>query len=318
MMNYCYTRKGAAASLMACLLAALVVVLCRSSVQLVDGSLVRRRRVTERTVVVCRMRLEETLMGGNNASSANKETSVESHQHTICTPIVDNIQIDVDTRVELPVEMVQQYQKAIAEGTLIVAIEGATLEESNRLNVGDSPNFLVLEDTSFDGHRRRHLMEPVGAKTVAIVRISTQDSEQENSVAEIGRGLFEGGTSFATQMEDCSHGKISFSLKEIINVKVPRRNADYEDEYDLLAASTTWLNENGYPSLGNYADRTIFCYPAGFGTWAAKAALNHWRINVRFDILFSLELKGKLTQVACCSHFPFEHTRTVLFLRIYR
>jgi len=287
-MNY-YTRKAAAASLMACLLAAalVVVVLCRSSAQLVDGSLLRRRRrATERTVVVCRITLEETLMGGNNASSANKETSVESHQHTICTPIVDNTQLDVDSIVHLPVEMVQQYQKAIAEGTLIVAIEGATLGEANRLNVGDSPHFVVLEDTSFDGHRGRHLMEPVGPKTVAIVRISTQNSEQENSASEIQQGLFGGGTSFATQLEDCSHGKISLSLKAIIDVKVPRRNADYEDEYDLLAASTTWLNENGYPSMGDFADRTIFCYPDGFGTWAAKAALNHWRINVSFDILF--------------------------------
>jgi len=221
-------------------------------------------------------------MGGGTANETS-DIILESRQETtLCTPIVDDRQIDVDSIVNLPVGMVQQYQKAIAEGTLIVSIGGATLNSSNQVDVGDSPHFEVLEDPSFDGHRGRHLME-VGAKTVAIVRISTQDSEQENSASEIQRVLFQGGTSFVTQLQDCSHGKISLSLKEIISVKLPRRNAAYVDEYDLLAASMTWLNTNGYPSIADYADRTIFCYPEGFGDWAAKAAMNHWRINVSFE-----------------------------------
>jgi len=242
-----------------------------------DDSFLRRRR-TEESSIVCRISLEETL-GGNEAKDSSN--ILKSEAETLCTPIVNNVQLAIDSRVELPRNMVARHQNEISKGTLIVSISGASLSPSQKLVLGESPHFEVLKDRSLDGHRGRHLMEPFGDKTVSVVRISTQDSEQENSVSEIQQVLFGGETSFVTQFRDCSHGKISWELNKIISVKVPGRNSDYNgDSYQLLDASMLWLQENGHATISEDSDRTIFCFPEGFGDWAARAAMNHWRTSV--------------------------------------
>jgi len=278
MKTMSYTRKAATSLLV------LSVVLC--STLLVDGNdtgFLRQQRRTEQSVI-CRITLEETLMGGELEDPSDK---LESQEVTLCTPIVDDELLHMDTIVQLPTTLAERYRKEIVKGKLIVSISGATLSSSKQLDVGDSPQFEVVKGNSYDKHRGRHLMEPFGAKTISIVRISVQDSVQINSHAEIKQTVFQDPISVVKQMNACSHGKISFTLKDdnIIDINLPGTKASYNnDSYELLGAAMdalqTWSAQNGGIGIGDYADRTVFCFPEGFGSWAARAAMNHWRISV--------------------------------------
>ena len=246
-----------------------------------SNALLRRR--ANNNAVVCRVTHENTLWPDGN--QLNRERIY------LCSPIVNGQMLSIDTAIALPPAIAKDYHEELARGILIVAISGAILNESGAMILGFSPSYHVENDSSYNHHRQRHLLEPTGTRTVTIVRISTQSQEHSDSLAHIQETIFGGVTSFVTQMEDCSHGKLKIEQSEhgIIDLVLPQSNADYDnDSTKLVAAAQEYLVREGYGPGAELSDVSIFCLPEGFGSWAARAPMNHWRITMNHGWCLSL------------------------------
>jgi len=275
----------------------LSLVLVLFCVSLAEPSSRLRRRTDSSSTVICRVMLEDTMF----EAQAN-------HRQTICNPVIDDKELDADSIIDLPDDLYQQHFREILRGTLWVSIEDASLDDWGQLVLGESPTYSVLDNV----HRERQLLDLTGSnRTVAIVRISTQDSEHEDSVETIQEAIFESNVSFVTQMEQCSHGKVQLKQAEegILDVYLPGTNADYNnDPYQLVNAATAQILQQVYhDNVSEMADRTIFCLPEGFGEWAARAAMNHWKISMNHGWCLSLSAAMRecfANRCFCCAVRP--------------
>ena len=194
-----------------------------------------RGRRADSSAVVCRV----TVFGVQGTGSKNTASaSPNTHQKTICIPIVDDQELDNDFEIELPSELASEYPSDIHQGKLIVSILGAALDDNGLLQISDAPQFTVLSDPRFDRHRVRHL-EATGTKSVAVIRVSTLDASPKDSATTLKSTLFgSGGTNFVTQSDACSHGNLKWELKnnEILDVQVPVYVTNYAND----SAGRTW------------------------------------------------------------------------------
>lgn len=245
------------------------------------------RTVAQQSVVICRVTIFDVLKGQD-------EYAQTSHR-TICMPIVNNRESDIDTAVTLPLALEEEYRDEIHQGKFIVSIAGATIRNNGRLDVGENPLFTVINDSRFDHHKERHL-QATGTKTVAIIRVSTSDSTPKYSLNQIQSTHFGSGINFVTQYDACSHGKIQWKLAEngVLDVEIPgARISDFAEANDTGASLVTALQVHmkqsmGYSSISDIADRVIICLPPGTGEWAAAAGVNHWRVQMNSDWCLSL------------------------------
>jgi len=247
------------------------------------------RRRADSSAVVCRVTVFGVQATGNNNTAS---TSPNTHQKTICIPIVDDQELDNDFEIVLPSELASLYSSDIHQGKLIVSIVGAALDDNGLIQISDDPQFNVLKDPRFDRHRVRHL-EATGTKSVAVIRVSTLDASPKDSATTLKSSLFgSGGTNFVTQFDACSHGNLKWELKnnEILDVQVPVYITDYaNDSTGLITALQLHMKkEMGYSSVSAIAEKVIMCLPSGTGNWAAAAGVNHWRVQMNDDWCLSL------------------------------
>jgi len=253
----------------------------------------RRMAAVTNELVICRVTRLETLY-------ISTAPDLESTHQLLCSPIVDDKLLQIDSIIQLPEDMAETYTREIVRGQLIVSIADATLDPVGRLELGPSPSYAVMTDPRFDHHKERYLVSQKGTKTVAVVRISTRNSEPADSVTSIQETLFGGDSSSSssptisliTQIEDCSHGKLKLEQSEagIVDITLSGRKEDYNnDAATLVTEAQLFLEQEGYGPAPDLADRVIFCLPEGFGDdWAARAVMNHWRMTMNNNWCLSL------------------------------
>lgn len=165
--------------------------------------------------------------------------------------------------------------------------QGAMIDES--LAAIDFQGADPIIDEQEDSNRRQ-LFEKTGTKTVLAVIIKTMD-DAVNSVtfdeAVLWGEVFGNNVNLKTQMDACSHGKISFtetndmssgsiSIKNGVATVTVTKMATDGDQV-LVNAATNMLNSAfGVTRPDQIADHVMFCLPAISMPGIAYAAVNSW------------------------------------------
>jgi hypothetical protein len=235
--------------------------------------------------VLCRVVTFGTMFFDATSQSSSTEDL------TVCLPIVDDVELELEFPIDLPDDITEQYEQEIHGGTLMVSISDAIISEK-KLVLGLQPQFTVITNTT----RYRHLLERhlqvKPEMTVAVVRVSTTDSSPRNTARQLRTNLFDSnGINFVTQYKAISFGKLQWSLAPagVIEVKVPQSISSFSSYLDLVEAAQDLAKAKLKVSeITSIADKVLFCLPPGTGNWAASAGVNHWRAQFNNDWCTSL------------------------------
>lgn len=219
--------------------------------------------------ISCRIIEVETLFETNDESLA-------SQVEHFCLPLVNGRESDKTLRVSLPEEIRTAYTSDIQQGLLHVSISDMYIENGailmtyqSRVDVIDGPTNGRYLKTGTKGQR-----------TVAVVRISTKDSQVYASAKEIEDTLFGNHVNFVSQYNACSFGKLIWKPSKygVIDVKVDQPVASFPSPSDIVsAAEESIISKYKLDSASELADNVMYCVPPGAGNWAASAGVNYWR-----------------------------------------
>jgi len=224
---------------------------------------------------------------------------------------VDNIETHYLLPLELPGDIFLQNERAIEAGSLIVAIEGAHIRRRKGIIVlKNNANFTVVGNAAEVDHhyefsafanqseipgqdspagRKRRLLRrlqtiyayqkrSIGTRRVMIVRVSTLDSQPENTLSEIIDGLFVNKPNFQSQYQACSFGQLNWELAEAVDLTLNRPISNFTSGSAVVQAAVNKIlkrkNTNNILSL---ADNFMFCVAPGTPGWIAVAGVNYWR-----------------------------------------
>jgi hypothetical protein len=192
--------------------------------------------------------------------------------------------------LDLPKDFVKEHISLLADGTRIVLIKGAQLND-------DTKAVELAEDADFTMENMRRLQDDfsssMGQKSLFIVRVSVQDSEPTASITDLERLFDMDIISFRSQYNKCSFGKLDWVPRDIRDVFVNQSIAEFSDGPSLVTAAihvlqTTLQSDYDVTSLQDVADKTLFCLPPGTGDWAASAGVNYYRAQFNNEWCTSL------------------------------
>jgi Gametolysin peptidase M11 len=233
--------------------------------------------------VSCRMTIVDTVYDTFIERGAKKETECT----IVCIPIVDGIELDDIFTIALPLNIVKLYRSELYSGSLFVRISDAFLTE-NSVSMGGMAEFHVVP-TPVE-HLRRLQEAAIGTKTIAVVRVSTVDETPKDSASTLREMLFGDGVNFKTQFDACSFGLLRWEPAGLYDITLDQTINDFNgSEMDLITATQKHMKATmNIAAVSGLADKVMFCLPSGTGSWAASAAISHWRMQMNNDWCTSL------------------------------
>jgi Gametolysin peptidase M11 len=249
------------------------VALSRSSLR---GVVMPQRRTSSSDAssssnVLCRMTLIDTMYGRSDGG-------MRSEGKTACIPILAGHETDYLIPLELPVFISTDHAREIHRGSLYVQISNATLSGSTILLNNKSSVFTVQDAPPAD---RLLNGRTTGTKTLAIVRISTNDATPYYSLNQIQQAHFATDrTTFQSQFKACSFGKLQWEFAGSYDVMVDQSVTAFQDYFALIAAAEAQLQKTQGRSVSALGYRVMMVLPPGTGNWAASAGVNHYRLQM--------------------------------------
>lgn len=217
--------------------------------------------------LVCRVTVIDTMYEDVNGETMTREFG--------CIPIIDSMETGLLASLTLAPDLVESHRREIAEGQLIVSIQGASLVGYDMV-VPDDATFTVISSRS----RRLPVMpEPiVGVRSLFVVRVSTIDATPDKSLTQLYQGMFASPISFSRQYEACSFGQLQWTFAGGIDVALDEAISNFSRPSELInAAQDEVQSVLGIESAHTLADHVVFCMPQGISGWFAFAGVNHWR-----------------------------------------
>lgn len=241
--------------------------------------------------VLCRITKVDTLYSTCVDDDYHQEDRAEDEEIS-CIPIVNNTETDLVLPVSLPEDLATRYKNEIAQGTLLLAIDGASINSDNDgIILAPNATFSVIDDVP--DHQRHLVAKPsvTGKMTLMIVRVVTKDGvSPDKSLYQLRKAVFYNEVSFRTQYRDCSFGQLMWQDAGGMEVILDKPISQYSKPNDLLMDAQKKIMEMrpDLESTSQLADKVLFCQPPGTGNWLAVAPINHWRINMNNEWCTSL------------------------------
>jgi len=255
-----------------------ILLAAEASASSVRGS---RRRLSADSYILCRML---------NVDTMYEDGSEDEVPH--CAHIKDGRETDALFAMEnLPAEILAN--PLLEEGRLFVNITAADVFTRDDIAVSSYSTYTVIDEIP---SHLRHLQavnsDSLGRKTLAVVRISTRDAEPSITTRQLQDMFDPNGINLKTQYEKCSGGKLEWVLANtgVIDVRVSGTVASYGTRGAPMVAEAEEIlrNQYGVASVGDLADRVMFCAAKGPGTWVGSAGMRHWRIQLHDSWCLSL------------------------------
>ncbi len=232
--------------------------------------------------VVCRLVVMETMY----------ESEEEDTDEIICVPLVNGKETSLEAQVSLPQLILDNtnFSQKLRQGQLYANITNATIIHGE-LRLSHDSTFDVID---YSPSHSRHLSEnsvTTGTLTIAIIRISTIDSEPSVSREQL-LSLFDDSeetTSFPSQFKKCSVGRLTWEPVDVFDVSVNQPIADFSSGASIVHAAIYQVQlDLNIEDITFIADRIMFCTPPGTGSWVASAGLYHWRAQFNDDWCLSI------------------------------
>ena len=253
-----------------------------------------RPGTVEESELICRITVVDTMYG-----SVNESHDMSVDEQVVCLPMIDGVERPDTFDIELPDDVVMNSREAIARGVLMVRLQGAYLS-SSEVVLAEGSSCDVLPTTGAPP-TERHL----GATEIlslAVIRVSTFDSEPSYSVAEIEEILFSSDkVNIRTQLAGCSFQQLQITNAGVFDVQIQRTGMT--DARELReAAERQAAQQMGVSSISDFATKVFFILPPGTGDWLASAAMNHWR--AQFNDMWGLSLGATMHEMGHLMGLP--------------
>lgn len=241
------------------------------------------------SVGIFRIIIQDTYTLETNSSTFTEEIGF--------IPIVNGDEDDEVFSIDFPEDSILEDNEGLLHsGKLFVAItdfergsDEIVLKPTSEINVVMDPRTQT----------RKHRPPALGRKSIAVIRISTLDSEPTDNLETLKNGLFgDDEVNLKTQFEACSFGKLQFHLSEtgVIDVLVREKIANFKSGSSLVhAAQHVMKHEMKMGNVAKIADRVLMCLPPGTGNWVASSGVNHWRAQFN-DGKFLPSLQSELPE----------------------
>jgi Gametolysin peptidase M11 len=269
------------------------------------GSNINTRKLT------CRITVFDTLYEHHGVSNNNKDgSSLGNYKQICCIPIQEDAQGEEEMYVEssnhlypidLPSHILEEHQRAIHEGELLLTLNGATIEKDTVL-LHDSTQVTILDHDSPIARRRRRLQGKAydtafGTRTLKVIRVSTSDKQPSFTAEQMEDRIFHQSIGLSSQYEACSFGQLKWESRGVLDVIVDGEIASYESGSALRVAAEEKMKQLQIisDSPSELADNVMFCLAPGTGTWVANAGTNYWRSQ--FNDQWCLSLTATMHEV---------------------
>jgi len=227
--------------------------------------------------MVCRITMIDTLRELTDGA-------IEREKKLACIPVTNGVESDGMYEIDLPHHIFAQHKALIEEGRLLLSIRGAIITESN-VDLSQATNYNKVDQT----RSRRKLERAAGNRTIAVIRVSTNDARPKDSLNALKVGLFGNAINLRTQYQACSFNQLNWELSTAIEVKVNQPVSDFASGSALVSAAQQKIKSDlNIASVADLGDKVMFCLPAGTGSWVASAGVNHWRAQFNNDWCLSL------------------------------
>lgn len=226
--------------------------------------------------LLCRASIHETIYedfrGGNET--------------IVCFPIIAGTEQDGMFDIDLPKSMTITYRTSLRSGCLFLRIYNSTLSDAS-IVVNSCSRFIVVSSLL---HCHRPVVKTIGSITVAVVRISTVDSTPKHSVQKLQKQFSGEGINFRTQIDKCSFGQLQVTPVGFYDVTLNQSIADFigSPTQLLMAAQAHMKHIMIISSVSVLADKILFCFPPGTGSWIASSAPFHSQMRLNSDWCLSL------------------------------
>jgi hypothetical protein len=191
--------------------------------------------------------------------------------------------------IEVPDELLQGYEAELASGSLFVQVSSASIV-NNTVDISANASFAFAID------RETRNTEIKSQLSVAVVRISTTNSEMSVSAVELEAALFGDGVNFKLQFNACSFQQLEIISAGVHDVSLSQTIGEFASPTDIVrAAQESFKNQMSVEDLTEFADRVMFCVPPGSGSWAASTSVGHWRMQ--FNDAFCMSLTAVMHEM---------------------
>jgi hypothetical protein len=214
------------------------------------------------TTRACRITIQRTLYEQDNGDD------VYEKEELVCRSIVDGrygkeliIRGDV-----LPSDFYKKHEKAIALGDLYASLNGITIQNGTIVDKHEDMEIELIDDPNTimpaQGRQRRLLRNvsdtPFGTWTIAIVRISTPDSEVSVSKKELRKRIFGDGINAINQYRDMSFGQFMLQPVGVFDVFVNQSISQFATASDTIDIVQESITEHFLQEPWDLADKVTF------------------------------------------------------------
>jgi hypothetical protein len=195
-------------------------------------------RVLGSDTILCKIKTFTTLSVGSSTSE------------TACILILNNRETDQTLPLEIPPRFHRQYQSEITQGSLVLRLEGAQLQQqgpNRRIQTFDTTRFFVENDPSIvhSSYAKRVSSDTQGTKTVFLVRVSTTDTSPSSSLSEWRTQTFQtGAPGLHSQYLACSFGQLNWKFCGMMDVQVNYPIGAFAGQGDLVNAAQDQILAN--------------------------------------------------------------------------
>lgn len=232
------------------------------------------------------------------------DNTTHREENIACIPIVNGKEQDETIPIRLPTDIRSKHYNAIDEGTVLLNITQASFRQgSNTIQLQSGSKYLILDQVP--KHLRHLTTEPGrrlnkanGTKTVAILRVTMNDSTPTPTKAQLEALFNSSAINFVTQYDRCSMGQLNYTKSPfgVVDVFIDEPVSRYVGALDLVNRAQAVARANmGLGSIRDLADTILVCLPPGTGDWVASAGLNHWR--AQFNDIWALSLTATMHEI---------------------
>jgi hypothetical protein len=232
--------------------------------------------------VVCRLVVMEVMY----------ESEMQDTDEIICVPLVNGRESSLEAQLSLPQFILDnaEYSQKLQQGQLYANITNATIVHGE-LRLSHDSTFDVIDYSPSHPRRLGENSATTGTLTIAIIRISTIDSEPSVSREQL-LSLFDDSeetVSFPSQFKKCSAGRLTWEPVDVFDVSVNQPISDFSSGASIVHAAIRQVQlDLNIEDITFIADRIMFCTPPGTGSWVASAGLYHWRAQFNDDWCLSI------------------------------
>ena len=246
------------------------------SVQAKEGGSLRRR-VQDSTVppLICKI-------GARHTTFVQTANETFEEEDIVCIPVeVDGRPSPFEYVIDLPEDIVDEYDDLIFQGKLYVSIQGATLVDDEEVLLSPDAEFTILENgpptttmaASFAATAKvsaKDNRDATGTRTLIAFRINGKGSDPQvvDSAAKIHDALFSNGVSVSTQFNKCSVGILSWKSAGVHDVFLPQPLSAYSSvdkarnaAISVIKDSPSFKQMHGNQDWRDVAHNTMFIMP---------------------------------------------------------